>query len=244
MTNTEAQTTARRQAWGVIRCSTKMQADSGLGLEAQRRKIVAYCEANDLDLVAIREDVAKSGARTWKARPGIAQAVKDAAKGGTIVAASVSRLGRNTADVLDLVETAHKAGASVVAVDSPLDLSTPTGMLMLSMMASVAQFERAELRSRTIAANAVKRSRGERTTGPKSNIAPEARELMHRRRAEGASLRAIADELNAAGYVTGRGLSKWSHGGVQMALKAYRVIDGEWINTDPGVKLRGRRVTA
>jgi Resolvase, N terminal domain len=39
-----------RPAYGYIRVSSDEQADSGLGLEAQRQRIRAYCEAKGLQL--------------------------------------------------------------------------------------------------------------------------------------------------------------------------------------------------
>ena len=41
---------------GYVRVSTSDQAQSGLGVDAQRRAIVAYCEMRGLELVDIYED--------------------------------------------------------------------------------------------------------------------------------------------------------------------------------------------
>lgn len=244
MTNT-ANNNRPTRAYGVVRCSTKMQADSRLGLEAQREAIRAYCEANGLELIDTYEDAAKSGGLPWAKRAGMVAALKAATRdGGVIVLGSVSRIGRNTADVLTYIEAALKGGAQVMALDSQLDYNTPAGLAMVSVMAAFAQLERSQVSARTKAANDVKRSRGERTAGPKSNIDPAARELMHRRRLEGATLRTIAAELNAAGYVTGSGKATWSHGNVACALQSYRVVEGAWVSGDPAPRRRGRRVAA
>lgn len=45
-----------QKAIGYIRVSTKGQVDEGVSLEAQRAKIEAYCNLNDMELVAVLED--------------------------------------------------------------------------------------------------------------------------------------------------------------------------------------------
>ena len=49
------------EAVGYVRVSTTEQADSGLGLEAQRRRISAYCEAQGWHLAEIVADEGVSG---------------------------------------------------------------------------------------------------------------------------------------------------------------------------------------
>jgi site-specific DNA recombinase len=45
-----------RTALGYVRVSTDEQAERGLGLEAQRQRIRAYCEMKGLNLATIFED--------------------------------------------------------------------------------------------------------------------------------------------------------------------------------------------
>src|SRR4029077_8799428 len=58
-----------RTAIGYIRVSSEEQADSGLGLEAQRQRIRAYCEMKGLSLVTIFEDAGVSGGKALATRP-------------------------------------------------------------------------------------------------------------------------------------------------------------------------------
>jgi site-specific DNA recombinase len=58
-----------RNAIGYIRVSTEDQADSGLGLEAQRQRIKAYCEMKGLHLAEILEDTGVSGGKALSTRP-------------------------------------------------------------------------------------------------------------------------------------------------------------------------------
>ena len=53
-----------RDALGYIRVSTDEQAERGLGLEAQRQRIQAYCEMKGLRLTTIFEDPGLSRGQT------------------------------------------------------------------------------------------------------------------------------------------------------------------------------------
>ena len=55
-----------RTAFGYVRVSSEEQAESGLGLEAQRQRVRAYCEMKGLDLAAVYEDQAQE-VSPWEA---------------------------------------------------------------------------------------------------------------------------------------------------------------------------------
>ena len=57
-----------KTAIGYIRVSSEDQADSGLGLAAQRQRIEAYCQMKGLRLGEIFEDAAVSGAHPAETR--------------------------------------------------------------------------------------------------------------------------------------------------------------------------------
>jgi DNA invertase Pin-like site-specific DNA recombinase len=57
-----------RTALGYVRVSTDEQAERGLGLEAQRQRIRAYCEMKGLNLVTIFEDPGLSGGKPLGSR--------------------------------------------------------------------------------------------------------------------------------------------------------------------------------
>ena len=59
-----------RTALGYVRVSSDEQADRGVGLEAQRQRIRAYCEMKCLHLTTIFEDPGLSGGKPLgRARP-------------------------------------------------------------------------------------------------------------------------------------------------------------------------------
>ena len=86
---------AATEAIGYVRVSTNEQTDSGLGLEAQRRWITAYCEAQGWNLVEIVADEGVSG-KTLN-RMGLTRAVSMLAPGRILVALKLDRLTRGGA---------------------------------------------------------------------------------------------------------------------------------------------------
>jgi len=69
-------TTNNQRAVGYIRVSSDDQAREGLSLEAQERKIRAYCDLKGLELVTIFKDEGISGFKPLEKRPGGLSALK------------------------------------------------------------------------------------------------------------------------------------------------------------------------
>jgi DNA invertase Pin-like site-specific DNA recombinase len=58
-----------KDAISYIRVSSEEQADSGLGLEAQRQRIAAHCAMKGLRLAEVFKDPAISAGKPWRAGP-------------------------------------------------------------------------------------------------------------------------------------------------------------------------------
>lgn len=69
-------------------------------------------------------------------------------EGDTIYVHDFSRLARNTKDLLEIVELLNEKKVHLVSNKENLDTSTPTGKLMLTMIAAIAEFERQNLLER------------------------------------------------------------------------------------------------
>lgn len=194
---------------GYVRVSTVEQADSGLGLDAQRAAITAGCARRGWRLVEVFTDAGVSG-KSLSGRPGMAAALS-ACDSGQASALMVSKLDRATRSVMDaaaLLDRAAKRGWSLVALDLGIDTSTPTGELIASVMAACAQWERRAIGARTREALAAKRAAGDRLGRPAVLPSGVVARICDRHLA-GVGWTAIATELNADGTPTACGGARW-----------------------------------
>jgi len=100
-----------RTAIGYIRVSSEEQADSGLGLEAQRQRIRAYCEMKGLSLATIFEDPGVSGGKALATRPASLRLLAEARKNKPVlVVAKFDRLFRSVADAAQTIADFDKKG--------------------------------------------------------------------------------------------------------------------------------------
>jgi DNA invertase Pin-like site-specific DNA recombinase/vacuolar-type H+-ATPase subunit F/Vma7 len=126
---------------GYIRVSTAMQVQDGFSLEAQESKISAESEKHNLFLKRLYIDKGISGGSMEK-RLALEEMRKELAENTWIIVNSVSRLARNTKDLLSLVDEIEKKKCHLIIIDLNMDITSPSGKLILTLMASQAQFER------------------------------------------------------------------------------------------------------
>ena len=69
-------------------------------------------------------------------------------EGDTIYVKDLSRLARNTKDLLDIVEYLDKKGVGLFSIKENIDTSTNFGKLMITFLAAIYEFERANLLER------------------------------------------------------------------------------------------------
>jgi DNA invertase Pin-like site-specific DNA recombinase len=203
---------------GYVRVSTAEQADSGLGLSSQRSAIEAEAQRRGWTLTQIHEDPAASG-KSMVGRPGLDAALLDVANGSAsaLVVAKLDRLSRSLLDFAGLMAQSQKKGWALVALDLGVDTTTPAGEFMASVLASAAQWERRIIGQRTKDALAVKRAQGVQLGRPRAMPA-ETAERIRQMRAEGLSLRAIAEHLNSEEVPTAHGGAKWHASTVRSVL--------------------------
>ena len=78
----------------------------------------------------------------------------------TVYVHDFSRLARSTKDLLELVETLNSKGVHLVSNKENLDSRTPTGKLMLTMIAAINEFERTNLLERQREGIAIAKEKG------------------------------------------------------------------------------------
>lgn len=114
----------------------------------------------------------KSGA-SIKNRPEYNHMMRDVRAGDIVVVWKLDRLGRNTQEVLGTFDSLTKRDIQVMVVTQrEMDTTTPTGRLIITIMAAVAQLEREFTVERTKAGLAVARAAG-RFGGRKSRVSDE-----------------------------------------------------------------------
>jgi DNA invertase Pin-like site-specific DNA recombinase len=222
-----------RNAVGYVRVSTDEQVERGLGLEAQRQRIQAYCEMKGLRLTNMFEDPGLSGGKPLGSRSAGGRLLAEARRTKpVVVVARLDRLFRSVADAAQTIADFDRYGIELVAIAEGFDMTNPYGRAMAQMASVFAELERAMIRERTRAAMKVKRGRKERISGhapfgwdfgPRGRLVENAQEQrtvawimkLHRR---GESLRGIAKRLNDRGVEPKRA-SRWLHSSVLRIVK-------------------------
>lgn len=132
---------------GYARVSTEGQAEN-TSLEVQKERIQAYCLLHGHELVGFYSEVG-SGKNTAD-RPRFQDALAAIGDADGLIATKLDRVARSTRDVLTLVEeNLTPKNKGLILIDLQVDTSTPTGKMILTVMASVAELERNTIRERT-----------------------------------------------------------------------------------------------
>ena len=99
-----------------------------------------------------------SGGR-WN-RPILHKMIEQLRDGDVVVVWKLDRLSRSLKDLLVIMEQIDKAGAGFRSLTESIDTTTPAGRMMMQMVGSFAEFERAMIRERTNAGLAAARQEG------------------------------------------------------------------------------------
>ncbi len=160
MTTVPAQ---RRRAAVYVRISTD-EAHQPWSLSAQEERLAAYCVSQGWLVVGVYVEQA-SGATL--ARPELTRLLSDAQGGDfdVLVVIALDRLSRNLAQMMGLIERLETAGVTLVSATQPFDTGTPTGRLLLQMLASFAEFERSLIVERVTAGTERRAKSGRWTSG-------------------------------------------------------------------------------
>ena len=168
---------------GYARTSTLEQE---AGLEAQRRELTALGVQR-----LFTEQTSSLGPRQ-----ALEEAISVAREGDTLVLTKLDRLARSVSHLGELVERLRSKGVALRILNLGIDTSTATGELVLNVMASIAQFERAMMLERQ--KEGVQKAKAE---GKYKGRAPTARRQSDRikqLKLQGMSTREIADQLGVS----------------------------------------------
>lgn len=94
------------------------------------------------------------------ARPELTQCLKALRPGDTLTVWRLDRLGRSLKDLVEIVTELEGRNVHFQSLNESIETSTATGKLMFHIFSSLAEFERALIRERTLAGLAAARARG------------------------------------------------------------------------------------
>ena len=219
-----ANTTMPVRAISYARVSTAEQAESGLSITSQQAHTAAAVRERGWQLAAALADEGVSGTTPPVQRAGLRQALEmlAASQADALVVSRLDRLGRNTADLLEVLTCSVREGWALVALDAPLDPASAFGECCITIMAAIAQLERRLVGERTKAALAVSKAQGTRLGRP-CRQPQAARALCVQAREAGHSLPQIAKMLTEHGYWTATGKSTWHPSTVASILRSEKL---------------------
>ncbi len=206
------------------RVSTEDQAREGYSLEAQKERLLAYCEAQGWELAEFYEENGHSGRNTR--RPAYQRMMEEKDKWDVILVMKMDRIHRNSKNFMIMMENLEKWGKKFTSMNESLDTSTAVGRFVVDIIQRIAQLESEQIGERTYMGMAHKAENspgllgfnppfGYRIQDNDLAIVPEeavtVRHIFDRYSA-GERMSEIARSLNSAEILTRRGSAwtKWS----------------------------------
>ena len=138
--------------YGYCRVSSDEQAAHGISIDAQRDILNGYAAMSQQE-IKIYEDAGFSGKNTD--RPALQRLLSSIGpEVSAVVVWKLDRLSRSLRDTLTMIEDIFTpAGVTLVSVTESIDTSTPSGRMMLNLLASFAQLEREQDSDRVVMAH-------------------------------------------------------------------------------------------
>lgn len=127
-------------------------------------------------------------------RPVLQEMLEYIREDDTVYVEEFSRLGRSTADLLATVQRIEDSGAKFVSLKENFDTKTPAGKLQMTMMAAIAEFERAMILERQREGIAIAKREG-KYKGRKAVFVPNIGEYYQKYMTRQGTKTSIATEL-------------------------------------------------
>jgi site-specific DNA recombinase len=229
------------RAAAYVRVSTNRQAEEGLSLEAQERRVRERIEREGWEFEGVYVERGVSGRRA--ARPELDRLLGSLDSIDRLVIPKLDRLGRSNKHLHEVFEILQGAGVELVSVAEGIDTSTSAGRLMRNMLANLAEFESDTIgdRVRSVTASRVEKGKHhgrapygytsrEGSLYPVEPAASVVRRIFNEFTA-GKSQRSIQRALNNEGVPSQTG-REWTQGTVSKILSNVTysgrvVINGE-----------------
>jgi DNA invertase Pin-like site-specific DNA recombinase len=153
---------------------------NGQNPEMQLAELREYAGRRGWTITSEYVDLGVSGSK--ESRPELNRMIKDAhlRRFDAVVVWKLDRLGRSLKHLVTTIEDLAAYGVTFVSLRDNLDLSTPSGRLMLHIIGAMAEFERELIKERVTAGIHAARKRGVRIGRPKAYVSSDkVRELRN-----------------------------------------------------------------
>tara|TARA_Y100000034_G_scaffold67825_1_gene81872 strand:- start:357 stop:1145 length:789 start_codon:yes stop_codon:yes gene_type:complete len=128
---------------------SSMGQSTNTSLEYQSKRLDQYCDNNDISNITFIKDVDSGGHSN---RTGIKQ-MEHLIKSGivdTIYITKLDRLYRSVLEGAKFIKLCLDNSVDIQAVDEPISTKSPVEMLQINILLSIADFERSNIRTRTL----------------------------------------------------------------------------------------------
>lgn len=215
-----------------IRVSTLDQANNSNSVENHIERGKLYAQSRGWNVVEIYNLAGVSGKSTINHQQ-TNKMFDDIISGKieAVIISSLSRLARNTSELLQYSKFFEEYNASLISINESLDTSTSGGKFFYTLLSALSTYEREITYERQVASLNYRRQQGKFTGGMVSygykivdaqviineEEAP-VRRLIYDLFLEHQRMSSVANELNNRGYLTRKG-KKWSDTTVRRLLK-------------------------
>jgi len=203
------------------RVSTEDQAVEGFSLEAQVKKLEAYCRQEGFDVVDRFVDDGYSGRKTN--RPEYQRMLKEIDNWDVLVVLKMDRIHRNSVNFTQMMDLLRKKNKDFVSVYDKFDTVSTMGRFVMDIMQRIAQLESEQIGDRVRIAMKYKAQTKKSNLGSAHPygytydngqlviVDDEAHivRAIYNMRIRGSSLQDICDFLNNAGIESKKGVG-WS----------------------------------
>ncbi|MVM34953.1 helix-turn-helix domain-containing protein [Spirosoma sp. HMF4905] len=149
-----------------------------------------------------------------KERPELEQLLKSLRPGDEVMVWKLDRLGRSLQHLIELINLFSDHGVTFSSLQDSINTSTPSGKLIFHIFCSLAEFERAQIRERTMAGLAAAKLKGKTGGKPKglSEQAQQTARVAESLYKEGFAIKLISEKLKLSrqtvyNYLAERGVT-------------------------------------
>src|SRR2546421_1293666 len=152
--------------------------------------------------------------------------LKDLSPGDVVTVTPIDRLARSTFDLFAIVKRIVDAGGQFRSLAEPwADTATSTGRLMIAVLGGLADVERDLIRTRTAEGRSRAQARGQHMGRPPA-LTPQQQAEARKRRAEGATLKELAQSYNVGIATISRLSKEVPFGRCKDAIRAGKSLPG------------------